>query len=368
MCDPTCELSPVARDIPHQDRTHVAGRRNNPRIVQLASSLRYRLTCQEIGRIFAGTNSEIIMAGFDRILCPVDKSDFSVRALQYAVALQQSNRAELTVLTVRPVALPPALWTEYPVAPPLSPLDPEVEEAELRGFIHEAVGAALAKVSVRQGFASREILEAALEIPADLIVMGTHGASGFERWLLGSVAETVLRHAACPALTVPPSALEPAEAPVPLFKTILCAIDFSRDSQRALVVAQDLARAGGGCLVVVHALEHLAGESPALTAHFNVAEFRRTLERDARQRLEELLPLAARAECNTSVILAEGKASREVLRAAAAHEADLIVLGVHGRNALDLALFGSTTRHVLHRATVPVLTVPRDVQAAAAAA
>ena len=120
--------------------------------------------------------------------------------------------------------------------------------------------------------------------------------------------------------------------------------------------------------MVVHALEHLAGESQALVAHFNVAEFRRTLERDARQRLEELLPLAARAECNTSVILAEGKASREVLRAATFHEADLIVLGVHGRNALDLALFGSTTRHVLHRATVPVLTVPRDVQAAAAAA
>jgi nucleotide-binding universal stress UspA family protein len=67
------------------------------------------------------------MAGFDRILCPVDKSDFSVRALQYAVALQQSNRAELIVLTVRPVALPPALWTEYPVVAALSPLDPEVE-------------------------------------------------------------------------------------------------------------------------------------------------------------------------------------------------------------------------------------------------
>ena len=325
------------------------------------------------------------MARFDRILCPVDKSDFSVRALQYAVALQQSYRAELTVLTVRPREIPPALWTEYPVAQPINPMDPEVEEAELRGFIHRAVGAALAKVSVREGFVSQEILQAARETPADLIVMGTHGASGFERWLLGSVAENVLRHAACPALTVPPSAAEPPDAPARgeladeaqhladqlgaiVARKILCAIDFSRDSQRALVVAQDLARAGGGRLVVVHALEHLAGESPVLAAHFNVAEFRRTLERDARQRLEELLPLAARAECNTSVILAEGKASREVLRAVTAHEADLIVLGVHGRNALDLALFGSTTRHVLHRATVPVLTVPRDVQAAAAAA
>ncbi len=152
------------------------------------------------------------MARFDRILCPVDKSDFSVRALQYAVALQQSYRAELTVLTVRPREIPPALWTEYPVAPPINPMDPEVEEAELRGFIHQAVGAALAKVSVREGFVSQEILQAARETPADLIVMGTHGASGFERWLLGSVAENVLRHAACPALTVPPSAAEPPDA------------------------------------------------------------------------------------------------------------------------------------------------------------
>ena len=247
-------------------------------------------------------------------------------------------------------------------------MDPEVEEAELRGFIHRAVGAALAKVSVREGFISQEILHAARDIPADLIVMGTHGTRRLERWLLGSVAENVLRHAACPALTVPPHVPEPPEAPAAPFKTILCAIDFSRDAQRALMVAQDLARADGGRLVVVHALEHLASESPALTAHFNVDEFRRALERDARQRLEELLPLAARAECDTSIVLVDGKASTEMLRVAAAYEADLIVLGVHGRNAFDLALFGSTTRQVLHRATVPVLTVPREVKGAAAAA
>jgi nucleotide-binding universal stress UspA family protein len=67
-------------------------------------------------------------------------------------------------------------------------------------------------------------------------------------------------------------------------------------------------------------------------------------------------------------VIAHGKASRELLRVAAAYEADLIVLGVHGRNALDLTLFGSTTQHVLHRAEIPVLTVPRDVNMAAAAA
>jgi nucleotide-binding universal stress UspA family protein len=308
------------------------------------------------------------MTGFERILCPVDKSDFSVRALQYAVALQNSYRSELTVLTVRPPLIPPGLWTEYPVAPPLNPMDPEIEEAELRGFIHRAVGAALAKVSVREGYISQEILQAARELPADLIVMGTHGSSGFERWLLGSVAENVLRHAACPALTVPPHAAEPVDPPAAPFKTILCAVDFSHDSQRASALAQSVAQAAAGRLVLVHALEQFSGESPALTAQYNVVEFHRALEHDARQRLEDLVPLRARTGFDTSMVVADGKASREVVRVAAAHEADLIVLGVHGRNVFDLALFGSTTRHVLHRAPVPVLTVPRDSKAAAAAA
>jgi len=308
------------------------------------------------------------MAGFERILCPVDKSDFSVRALQYAVALQKSYRSELTVLTVRPLPIPPALWTEYPVAPPLNLMDPEIEEAELRAFIQGAVGAALARVSVREGYISQEILQAARDLKADLIVLGTHGSSGFERWLLGSVAENVLRHAACPALTVPPHAPEPPDAAAAPFKTILCGVDFSRDSQRALALAQSLAQDAVGRLVLVHALEQFSGETPALAAHCNLAEFRGALQRDARQCLEDLVPLWARTRFDTSVVVADGKASRELLRVAAAYEADLIVLGVHGRNAIDLALFGSTTRHVLHRAAVPVLTVPRDSKFVSAAA
>jgi nucleotide-binding universal stress UspA family protein len=247
-------------------------------------------------------------------------------------------------------------------------MDPEIEEAELRAFIQSSVGAALARVIVREGVIVSEIFEAAHDLDIDLLVMGTHGPGGFERWLLGSVAENVLRHASCPVLTVPPRAAEPPDAPAAPFKTILCAIDFSRDSQRALSLGHALARAAAGRLVVVHALEHLAGDSPALTGHFNVAEFRRTLERDVRQRLEDLLPSGVAAGCETGVVVANGKASREVLRIAATTEADLIVLGVHGRNAIDLALFGSMTRQVLHRAAVPVLTVPRDVTAAVAAA
>jgi len=308
------------------------------------------------------------MVRFDRIVCPVDTSDFSVRALQYAVALAQQYRSELTVLTVRPLALPPALWFEYPTASVLEPIDAASEEDNLRAFIREAVGPALAKVVVREGSITGEILESASDLRSDLIVMGTHGRSGVEHVLLGSVAENVLRRAPCPVLTVPRGALEPPDFPTPTFKNVLCAIDFSRDSSCALGYARSFAETAGGRLVLLHVIEQVGSVESTVTAHFNVSEFRRVLDRDARQRLEALIPTVGPAPCETSIVIGHGQASGEVLRVADAHEADLIVVGIHDRSAVDLALFGSTAQHVLHRAHTPVLAVPREMKAAAVAA
>jgi nucleotide-binding universal stress UspA family protein len=308
------------------------------------------------------------MIDFKRILCPVDTSEFSERALRYAAALSRLYGADLTVLSVRPLALPPALWMEYPVGPLLEPGDLTAEEERVRAFIQTVAGPSSAKVAVRDGSVAPEILQAARDLGSDLVVMGTHGRGGFEHWLLGSVAENVLRRATCPVLTVPRRMSEPNGDRLVMFKSIVCAIDFSRDSQRALHYALSLAQAAAGRLILVHALEQFEGEEPVVTAHFDVPEFRRRLERDARQRLEDMIPLSARAWCETNVVVAHGKASREVLRVAQAYDADLIVLGVHGRNAVDLLLFGSTTQHVLHQARIPVLTVPRDVKTAAIAA
>jgi len=308
------------------------------------------------------------MIDFTRILCPIDTSEFSERALRYAVALARWYGSELTVLTVRPLALPPALWMEYPVAPLLEPVDRAADEERVRGFIRAVAGSSAFTLALRDGSVVPEILQTARELATDLIVMGTHGRGGFEHWVLGSVAETVLRQAACPVLTVPRQISESADERPVMFKSIVCAIDFSRDSQRALHYALSLAQAADGRLVLVHVLDQFNDDEPVITAHFNVSEFRRTLERDARQRLEDMIPPSARAWCEAHVVVAHGKASREVLRVADAYEADLIVLGVHGRNAVDLVLFGSTTQHVLHRALIPVLTVPRDVKRGAVAA
>ena len=308
------------------------------------------------------------MIDFKRILCPIDTSEFSERALRYAVALARSYESALTVLSVRPLALPPALWLEYPVAPLFEPVDRAADEERLRGFIRAVAGSTAFTLTLRDGSVVPEILRTAEELAADLIVMGTHGRSGVEHWVLGSVAENVLRQAACPVLTVPGQISESADERPVMFKSIVCAIDFSRDSQRALHYALSLAQAAAGRLVLVHVLDQFSGDEPVITAHFNVSEFRRALERDARQRLENMIPPSARAWSETHVVVAHGKAAREVIRVADAYEADLIVLGVHGRNAVDLVLFGSTTQHLLHRALVPVLTVPRDVKRGVVAA
>jgi nucleotide-binding universal stress UspA family protein len=85
-------------------------------------------------------------------------------------------------------------------------------------------------------------------------------------------------------------------------------------------------------------------------------EFRRYVTRSAAARLESV---AARTPKGAAIHVAHGKPYAEILRTAAAQAADLVVLGVHGRNPIDLTLFGSTTNQVVRQATCPVLTVRR---------
>jgi nucleotide-binding universal stress UspA family protein len=87
-----------------------------------------------------------------------------------------------------------------------------------------------------------------------------------------------------------------------------------------------------------------------------LAEFRRYEHESAKRRLESLLT-GDTSNARVSTRIGDGKAHVEILRVAAEEQADLIVLGVHGRNPVDMALFGSTTNQVVRRATCPVLTI-----------
>jgi nucleotide-binding universal stress UspA family protein len=194
--------------------------------------------------------------------------------------------------------------------------------------------------------------------------MGTHGRSGFDRLVLGSVTEKVLRKAECPVLTVPAHAPETVPATPVMFKRVLCSIDFSDSSMHALNYAMSLAQEADARLTVLHVMMYdLEVEAPEMyetvlaDRRLTVADYRSRCEEYCRQRLQTAVPEAVRAYCAVETLLATGKPYREILRVAAEQQADLIVMGVHGRGAANLMAFGSTTQHVVRQATCPVLTL-----------
>jgi nucleotide-binding universal stress UspA family protein len=205
----------------------------------------------------------------------------------------------------------------------------------------------------------RAILKEAGLLDAGLIVMGTHGRTGFDHLLLGSVTEKVIRKALCPVMVVPPHAPEtptPSGAP---FKRIVCGVDFSGSSTRALSYALDFAQEADARITMVHVIEMPPelGEFP-FSREVTVNGIRATADAEYLRRLQALIPPEAREYCTAMTHVSEGRAHKEILRVAAEQRADLIVMGVRGRGAVDVMLFGSNTHAVIRGAACPVLVVP----------
>jgi nucleotide-binding universal stress UspA family protein len=298
-----------------------------------------------------------VVIEFTQIICPVDFSEPSARALAHATAIARWYDATLTVLHVVPTFDP--MQVRGDLGDPVHVVTPPSREQVLEEMSHSLnlpVVSPLATPVAASGDPQTTIIDLAISTRADLIVMGTHGRRGFKRLLLGSVTESVLREAPCPVLTVPAHAPQTVSEAI-AFKRILCPVDFSPSALQALGFALDLARQGDGRVTLLHIIEWLAEEEPRASAHFNVPDFRHYLAADARERLRRLVADESRTWVEIDDALAFGRAHREILRVAESTPADLIVMGAQGRGSVGLALFGSTTQQVLRSATCPVLTV-----------
>jgi nucleotide-binding universal stress UspA family protein len=299
-----------------------------------------------------------------RILCPIDFSDHSRRALDHAIAVARWYESTLTVLHVfspapvtafgpGPVVFEPIILTSADRDQLLADTKAFAETESAPGITIEAV--------VREGNTAGEILEQATSMKADLLVISTHGRSGFERLLLGSVAEKVLRKVSCPVMTVPRRLPDAVPAGPILYKRILCPVDFAESSLHALKYAMSMAQEADGQLTILHVVEHefpstavmASGEDDAI---MTIWDFTKEREEALRQRLQEAVAGASEF-CSAESLMTHGKPWREVLRVATETQSDLIVMGVQGRGAADLLFFGSTTQHVVREALCPVLTL-----------
>jgi nucleotide-binding universal stress UspA family protein len=294
------------------------------------------------------------------ILCPIDFSECSRRALDYAITIARwygSRVTALHVYTAWPVVdvLPvPAVGSLQPKA--LADIGSGELLQRLRAFIdqHPADDVRIEALVQDAANVYREILARADATDADLIVIGSHGRSGFEQLLIGSTTEKVVRKAHCPVMVVP-RRFEGEPTGAAHFKRILCPVDFSGSSTAALTSAISLAQESDAELTVLHVVEIPTGMYEP--AGFDVAAFLRATEGASAARLRELIPNTVRTSCTVDTVVAEGRAAHEILRVAADRHVDLIVMGVRGRGALNLLVFGSNTHHVIRSAACPVLAI-----------
>lgn len=146
---------------------------------------------------------------FQRILITIEESDLSQKVIEYAKALNLNNDTVITLLTIIPPVPPDQLGFD-PVLGQTSVVVPElidVEQAIAQNFIEKFSRSfpEVGEVSIitKVGTIKQEILEYANEWSADLIIMGSHGRTGFDHFISGSVSEAVTRKATCPVLIIP---------------------------------------------------------------------------------------------------------------------------------------------------------------------
>lgn len=293
------------------------------------------------------------MIDITSILCAVDFSEYSERALAYAMRVAVRYGARLLVLHVMP-PLQPA------VTDGMAADNRELTERNLQELVARRCLAAadVETLLVESTDPSQRILECAKAFECDLIVTGSHGRGGAPLVLLGSVVEALLHRSSLPLLIVPKD-LDTLANNNGAFSQIICAVDFSMASLNALALALAMAKESCSHLTLLHVVDTPPelSHAPQPLDRF-VAPLRAQAKASALQHLRGLIPAHTIDSGRVDATVLEGGASKQVLRVARQTQADLIVMGVHGRNVFDLAFFGSNSKDVIRQATCPVLIVP----------
>lgn len=164
-------------------------------------------------------------------------------------------------------------------------------------------------MTVDEGNPTARILERATSERADLIVMGTHGLGGFERFMLGSVTERVLRKAACPVLIVPPVSETSAKVP---YTRLLCPVDFSDSSLAALRFGFSLAEEADARITLLHVVDFPA-DNELLLEQIDANRFHDLVDAQTQKRLDALITAEMRTWSKPFTRIAHGKSYREIV-------------------------------------------------------
>jgi len=279
---------------------------------------------------------------FKNILFATDFSSTTGLALPYAVEIARRSGATIhAVHVVQPDIYPLVPPSEWPkIAQEEKEFREEKKnqlEKELEGLTHEFLFPA--------GNVWKSLANIIENKDIDLLILGTHGRTGMGKVLMGSVAETIFRQATCPVLTVGPAVSSKAShTAAAALKRILYATDFSPESLAAAPYAVCLAKEHRAELILMHSIQN--PEPDQVDSAYDT--------------LRDVVPAATDLEFKPRCVVERGAPEDTILRAAAWHDADLIVLGVRSAQGHLTAITHfshSIAYKVVTEATCPVLTV-----------
>lgn len=277
--------------------------------------------------------------GQKNLLVPVDFSVTSKLALRFAAELAKQSHASLTLLHVVPTLLGGRFLPNTLLRKTAEKDLNQLAKKYLRHLPHQ--------ILIEEGSAFQQICKIAEAKKADMVIMSTHGYTGYKHTLLGSTAERVVRYSPCPTFVLGPS----VRSPKAQFKNILLPVDFSKNSKLLLNYAVKFAKSNRARLSLCHTVE-LPLYPPQ--AGPDMDTLKRSMVKQAQAKLKALaqkLPPGMGSSQSVRV----GDAFDEIAQEARARKSDLIIISTHGYTGIQYMILGSTTEKVLRSAPCPVL-------------
>lgn len=305
-------------------------------------------------------------AMIQNILVPVDFSEMSIQAINTATRLARRFGASTHLAHVRQFAYASGFLPAPPMDPfPVMPHEPDAEKNAAKDLhvLARECDVPLATCHILSGGpAFDEICRVAQNIPADLIVMPTHGRTGLKHVFLGSTAERIVQHSPCPVFVVREKKRRSKAGPLHSINTILVPVDFSDCSREGLQYAIGFANEFGASIILLHATYLGYIYSSEGTAIYDIPALQKAARKNAQRHMRQLVRAVNFEGVKFETAFTDGSPVSDICSFAKEHDVDLIITSTHGLTGLKHALIGSVAEQVVRRASCSVLAVPSHPQ------
>jgi nucleotide-binding universal stress UspA family protein len=305
------------------------------------------------------------------IIVPIDFSKMSVQAIQTAKQLARRFGASIHLAHVRHLNYAADLVAPAPPIVPFSFMtyEQDAEQTALKELkkVASEYGVSSATCDVLSGAPPfDEICRLAQTIPADLVVMPTHGRTGLKHVFLGSTAERIVQHSSCPVLVTRGNVLQATNGSRFRVKTILAPVDFSNCSREGLRYAIGFANEFGAKVILLHGTYTGYVYSCEGTAIYDIHALQRTARKTAERKMLELVRSVKFGAVKFETAFTDGSPVIDICAFAKDHDVDLIITSTHGFTGFTHVLIGSIAEQIVRHAPCSVLVIPSHPQIRAA--